>query len=74
MQLNSSDARDPISEPEENLKAATRLKVECVRLIEPAEKARAKMVDQHIASSANVSDRLMKETSSAARRPRRGSR
>jgi methyl-accepting chemotaxis protein len=53
--------------PEENLKAATRLKAECVPLAETAMKAHAKMVDDLIANSTKISDDLTEEANSATR-------
>jgi len=47
--------------PEENLKAASRLKAECVPLIEAAIDQQTKLVDELIASSDNVSDDLTKQ-------------
>jgi methyl-accepting chemotaxis protein len=55
------------SSADENLKAATRLKAECVPLAETAMKAHAKMVDDFIAGSAKISDDLTEEANSATR-------
>jgi methyl-accepting chemotaxis protein len=53
--------------PDENLKAATRLKAECVPPIEAAIQAQTKMVDDLIANSAKISDDLTDEANSATR-------
>jgi len=53
--------------PEDNLKAAQRLKAECVPLAEQAIKAHVKMVDALIASSKKVSDNLTEEADFAIR-------
>ena len=53
--------------PEENLKAAQRLKAECVPPVELAIKAQAKMVDDLIASAEKVSDGLTEEANFAIR-------
>jgi methyl-accepting chemotaxis protein len=53
--------------PEENLKAAQRLKAECVPPAELAIKAQVKMVDYLIASSGKVSDDLTEEANFAIR-------
>src|ERR1700726_2080770 len=53
--------------PEENLKAAQRLKAECVPPAELAIKAQAKMVDDLIASAEKVSDGLTEEANFAIR-------
>jgi methyl-accepting chemotaxis protein len=52
---------------DENLKAATRLKTECVSPIESAIHAHVKMVDDLIAGSAKISDGLTEEADSAVR-------
>jgi methyl-accepting chemotaxis protein len=52
---------------DENLKAATRLKAECVPLMESAEHAHTKLVDDLIANSAKISDGLTEEADSAVR-------
>jgi methyl-accepting chemotaxis protein len=53
--------------PEENLKAAQRLKAECVPPAELAINAHTKMVDDLIASSAKISDDLTEEANFAIR-------
>jgi methyl-accepting chemotaxis protein len=53
--------------PEENLKAAQRLKAECVPPAELAVNAHTKMVDDLIASSAKISDDLTEEANFAIR-------
>jgi methyl-accepting chemotaxis protein len=53
--------------PDENLKAATRLKAECVPPMESAEHAHTKLVDDLIANSAKISDGLTEEADSAVR-------
>jgi len=53
--------------PEDNLKAAQRLKAECVPLAEQAINAHVKMVDALIASSKKVSDNLTEEADFAIR-------
>ena len=53
--------------PDENLKAASRLKAECVGPIEAAIQAHAKVVDELVAGAAKVSDDLTKEANSAIR-------
>ena len=53
--------------PDENLKAASRLKAECVGPIETAIQAHAKAVDELVAGAAKVSDDLTKEANSAIR-------
>jgi methyl-accepting chemotaxis protein len=53
--------------PEENLKAAQRLKAECVPLVEHATSAHTKLVDDLVASSAKVSDNLTEEADFAIR-------
>jgi methyl-accepting chemotaxis protein len=53
--------------PDENLKAAQRLKAECVPPAELAIKAHAKMVDDLIAGSAKISDGLTEEANFAIR-------
>jgi methyl-accepting chemotaxis protein len=55
------------STPEENLKAATRLKAGCVSPIETAIQAQAKLVDDLIAGSARTSDDLTEAANSAIR-------
>jgi methyl-accepting chemotaxis protein len=55
------------STPEENLKAAQRLKAECVPPAELAIAAHAKMVDDLIASSEKISDGLTEEANFAIR-------
>jgi methyl-accepting chemotaxis protein len=52
---------------EQNLKAATRLKAECVPPIELAIQVHTKLVDDLIADSAKISDRLTEEADSAIR-------
>jgi methyl-accepting chemotaxis protein len=52
---------------EENLKAATRIKAECVPLVETAIQAHAKLVDDLIAGSAKISDDLTEQADSAIR-------
>jgi methyl-accepting chemotaxis protein len=53
--------------PEENLKAAQRLKAECVRPVEHATSAHTKLVDDLVTSSAKVSDNLTEEADFAIR-------
>jgi methyl-accepting chemotaxis protein len=53
--------------PDDNLKAATRLKAECVPPIESAIQAQTKLVDDLIANSAKISDDLTEEANSAIR-------
>jgi methyl-accepting chemotaxis protein len=53
--------------PEENLKAAQRLKAECVPLVDHATSAHTKMVDDLIASSAKIADDLTEEANFAIR-------
>jgi methyl-accepting chemotaxis protein len=53
--------------PDENLKAATRLKAECVPPMESAIHVHVKMVDDLIAGSAKISDGLTEEADSAVR-------
>ena len=53
--------------PDENLKAATRLKAECIPLMESAEHAHTKLVDDLVANSAKISDGLTEEADSAVR-------
>jgi methyl-accepting chemotaxis protein len=55
------------SSADENLKAATRLKAECVPPIEAAIQAHSKMVDDLIASSARIADDLTEQANSATR-------
>jgi methyl-accepting chemotaxis protein len=52
---------------EENLKAATRIKAECVPLVEAAVQAHTKLVDDLIAGSAKISDDLTEQADSAIR-------
>jgi methyl-accepting chemotaxis protein len=53
--------------PDENLKAATRLKAECVPPADAAIQAHVKMVDDLVAGSAKISDNLTEEADSAIR-------
>jgi methyl-accepting chemotaxis protein len=53
--------------PDENLKAATRLKAECVPPMELAEHEHTKMVDDLVAGSAKISDNLTEQADSAIR-------
>ena len=53
--------------PDENSKAAQRLKAECVPPMESAGHAHTKMVDDLIAASAKISDGLTEEADSAVR-------
>jgi methyl-accepting chemotaxis protein len=53
--------------PEENLKAATRLKAECVPSIETAFPMHTKLIDDLIAGSAKIADDLTDEANSAIR-------
>jgi methyl-accepting chemotaxis protein len=53
--------------PDENLKAATRLKAECVPPADAAIQAQSKMVDDLIAGSAKIADDLTDEANSGIR-------
>ena len=53
--------------PDENLKAAARLKAECVPLAKFAIQAHVKMVDELVAGATKISDDLTKEANSAIR-------
>ena len=53
--------------PDENLKAATRLKAECVPSADAAIQAHAKMVDDLIAGAAKIADDLTDEANSTIR-------
>src|SRR5450631_1094285 len=53
--------------PDENLKAATRLKAECVPLVESAFQMHTKLVDDLVAGSAKIADDLTDEANSATR-------
>jgi methyl-accepting chemotaxis protein len=55
------------STADENLKAAMRLKAECVPPIESANQAHTKMVDDLVAGSAKIADDLTDEANSATR-------
>jgi methyl-accepting chemotaxis protein len=55
------------STPEENLKAATRLKAECAPPIEAAIASQVKLVDDLLANAARVSDDLTRQANSAIR-------
>jgi methyl-accepting chemotaxis protein len=52
---------------EDNLKAATRLKAECVPLVESAIQAHVKLVDDLIAHAGKISDRLTEQADASIR-------